>query len=144
MLLPAVPGMAVWPAAMIVWGPGFRSKAHRHHCVQLVMPLRGVMRVRGGPGDRWTKCGAVLVRPDAVHEIDAPSGTVLIGFIDEESEVGAALSERITNDMTYLPASQVARWRAMLGPRPDTARVEHWLTSCLLYRKRLVAIHPGV
>ena len=71
MLRPAVPGMAVWPAAMIVWGRGFRSEAHRHHCVQLVMTLRGDMRVRGGPEQRWMKCGAALVRPDAVHEMDA-------------------------------------------------------------------------
>ena len=37
MLLPTTPGMAAWPAALIVWGPGFASTAHRHHCVQLIM-----------------------------------------------------------------------------------------------------------
>src|SRR5262245_31336414 len=99
MLLPAAPGMAVWPAAMIVWGPGFRSAAHRHHCVQLVMTLRGDMRVRGGRDKRWMKCGAVLVRPDAVHELDAPGAMVVIGFIDAESDVGVALCDRISGDM---------------------------------------------
>jgi len=144
MWLPAVPGMAVWPAAMIVWGPGFRSAAHRHHCVQLVMTLRGDMRVRGGPRTRWVKCGAALVRPDAVHEMDAPGATVIIGFIDAESEVGAALSERIIGDIMCVPADDVRRWRSMLGPTPSNARAERWLTTCLLNRKRAVAIDPRV
>jgi AraC-like DNA-binding protein len=127
-----------------VWGPGFRSAAHRHHCVQLVLTLRGAMRVRGGPEERWTKCGAALVRPDARHEFDAPGQTVIIGFIDAESEIGAALSERITGDITCVSAHEVARWRAMLGPAPNIPRAERWLTACLLNRRRVVALHPGV
>jgi AraC-like DNA-binding protein len=144
MLLHAIPGMAVWPAAMIVWGPGFRSVAHHHHCVQLMVTLHGEMRVRGGPGQRWTKCGAALVRPDAVHEFDAPGGTVVIGFIDAESEIGAALSERITGDIARLPGHEVARWRAMLGTAPNKQSVERWLTRCLVRGKGVVTIHPGV
>ena len=95
MLLPTTPGMAAWPAALIVWGPGFASTAHRHHCVQLLMTLRGSLLVRSGPEDAWRKCGAVLVQPDVLHEVDARGSTVLIGFIDAESEIGAALSERV-------------------------------------------------
>ena len=52
MLLPTTPGMAAWPAALIVWGPGFASTAHRHHCVQLLMTLRGSLLVRSGHGGR--------------------------------------------------------------------------------------------
>ena len=144
MLRPAAPGMAVWPAAMIVWGRGFRSEAHRHHCVQLVMTLRGDMRVRGGPEQRWMKCGAAFVRPDAVHEMDAVGETVIIGFIDAESDVGIALRERIIGDVACVPANEVRRWRAMLGPAPDNARAERWLTACVLHRKRSVDIDPRV
>jgi AraC-type DNA-binding domain-containing proteins len=136
--------MAVWPAAMIVWGPGFRSAAHRHHCVQLVMAMHGDVRVRGGPDTRWMRCGAALVRPDAVHEMDAPDVTVVIGFIDPESDVGAALSERINGDIACVPADDVRRWRAMLGPTPNRTRAERWLIACLLNRTRAVAIHPRV
>jgi AraC-like DNA-binding protein len=139
-----VPGVAAWPAALIVWGPGFTSTAHRHHCVQLLMTLRGSLLVRSGPEEAWRKCGAVLVRPDALHEVDARGSTVLIGFIDAESEMGAALSERIEDDMACVPAHQVARWRAVLGPTPSEARAERWLTKFLPRRKRAVAIHPGV
>jgi AraC-like DNA-binding protein len=84
------------------------------------------------------------VRPDAVHEVDARGSTVLIGFIDAESETGAALSERIEGDIAYLPAREVKRWRALLGPTPNEECAERWLTGCLLHRKRSVAIHPGV
>jgi AraC-like DNA-binding protein len=136
--------MAAWPAALIVWGPGFTSMAHRHHCVQLLMTLRGSLLVRSGPQEAWSKCGAALVRPDVLHEVDARGSTVLIGFIDAESDMGAALSERIEGDIACVPAHQVARWRAALGPSPNEARAERWLTKFLPHRKRAMAIHPGV
>src|SRR5262245_5986836 len=144
MLIRPPPGALVWPAAMIVWGPGFRSAAHRHHAVQLVMAMQGTLLARGRRGDEWMRCGAVLVRPDAVHEIDALDTAVVIGFVDSESELGAALCERIDRDIVCVGASQVARWRTALGPSPSEARAERWVRSQLLRRRREVRIHPGV
>lgn len=144
MLMRPPPGALVWPAAMIVWGPGFRSAAHRHHCVQLVMAMEGALLVRGNPRGEWMKCGAFLVRPDAVHEVDARDTTVLIGFVDAESELGAALCDRIHEDILRIRASQVSRWRAALGTAPSEARVERWVRNHLLRRRRAVKIHPGV
>jgi hypothetical protein len=60
-------------------GPGIATTAHRHHCVQVVMTMRGSLLVRGLENG-WRKCGAVFVRPDALHEVDARGSTVLIGF----------------------------------------------------------------
>ena len=108
------------------------------------MMMRGSLRVRGGPGNAWKKCGAVLVRPDAAHEIDARDGTVLIGFIDAESELGRDLRDRIEENFAPVPARQVARWRAALGPVPNEERVERWVRTDLLHRRRAVAIHPRV
>src|SRR5215510_6337552 len=144
LLIRPPPGALVWPAAMIVWGPGFTSAAHRHHSVQLVMAMRGMLLVRGKPGDEWTTCGAVLVPPDAVHEIDARDTTVVIGFVDAESELGAALCEQIGGHILCVPQSRVARWRAALGPTPTEARVERWVRRELLRRRRGVKIRPGV
>ena len=144
MLMRPPPGALVWPAAMIVWGPGFTSAAHRHHSVQLVMTLQGTLLVRGRPGDEWMKCGAFLVRPDAVHEVDARGTTVLIAFVDAESGLGAALCDRIRDDILRIRPSQVARWRAALGPALSEARVERWVRNQLLRRRRAVRIHPGV
>ena len=39
---------------------------------------------------------------------------------------------------------QVARWRVALGGTPTEARVERWVRTELLYRRRTVRIHPGV
>ncbi|HME92543.1 MAG TPA: AraC family transcriptional regulator [Myxococcaceae bacterium] len=90
------------------------------------------------------RCGAVLVRPDALHEIDARNATVVIGFFDSESELGAALCERIERDVVCVSASQVARWRAALGPVPSEARADRWVRSELLHERRALKIHPGV
>jgi hypothetical protein len=117
MPLRARQGVAPWPPVMIVWGPGFKGVPHRHHCVQLLMTLRGSLLVRGGPRQAWTKCGAVWVQPDATHEVDARGSTLLIAFISAESEMGAGLSERIDGEIACVPAQEVARWRSVLGPR---------------------------
>src|SRR5215469_8320748 len=144
MLVHLTPGALVWPAAMIVWGPGFTTSGHRHHCVQLVMAMRGALLIRGGVDERWMRCGAALVQPDTVHEVDARDTTVLIGFVDSESELGAALRERIEGDISCISEIQVARWRAALGRKPTEARVERWVRTELLDQRRPVKIHPGV
>ena len=144
MLVHPTPGALVWPAAMIVWGPGFTTTGHRHHCVQLVMAMRGTLLIRGSSDDSWMRCGAALVRPDALHEVDARSTTVLIGFVDSEGELGAALGERIKGGIACISESQVARWRRVLGEIPTDARVERWVRTELLHRRRPVKIHPGV
>ena len=136
--------LAPWPLAMFVWGPGFMSAPHRHHCVQLLLALHGSLQVRGGRQKAWRKCGAVWVRPDARHEVDARGTTLLIGFIDAESDVGAALSERIDGEIASVPVREVATWRDVLGPTPTEARAERWLNEFLPRRARAVAIHPGV
>jgi AraC-like DNA-binding protein len=138
------PGAWVWPAAMIVWGPGFTSARHSHHCVQLVMVTRGTLRIRSGPDDAWKMCGAALVRPDADHEVDARGKTLLIGFIDPESELGAALSERIKGDISRLAAREVQHWRLALGSKLAQERVEHWVRKDLLSARRITKIHPRV
>jgi AraC-like DNA-binding protein len=136
--------MAPWPSAMIVWGPGFKTAAHRHHCIQLLMTLHGSLLARGGQEQGWRKAGAVWVRPDAAHEVDARGSTLLIGFFSAESAIGAALSELIDGDVDCVAAHQVARWRTVLGPAPDEARVERWLIKFLPPWKAGVALHPGV
>jgi AraC-like DNA-binding protein len=144
MPLRARQGLAPWPAVMIVWGPGFKTAAHRHHCVQLLLALHGSLLVRGGRKKAWRKCGAAWIRPDATHEVDARATTLLIGFINAESDMGVALSDRIDGEISCVPTPEVTRWRAVLGPAPNEARAERWLTEFLPARSRGAAIHPGV
>src|SRR5262249_30102412 len=108
MFIPATPGAMAWPAAMIVWGPGYRTAGHRHHCIQLVMVMKGTLRIRRGRGDRWLTCGAALVRADVPHEVDARNATILIAFVDAESDLGSALDERIKSDIFPIPQNQLS------------------------------------
>jgi AraC-like DNA-binding protein len=130
---------------MIVWGPGFTADRHSHHCVQLLMVMRGMLRIRTGPRDKWKSCGAALVRPDAVHEVQVPQrSTLLIAFVDVESELGAALCETIPDKISRIPAKRVAQWRAAVGHDLDQTRVEQWVRKDLLTGRRAVRIHPAV
>lgn len=145
MLISAVPRALSWPAAMIVWGPGYTSSGHAHHCVQLVLCLRGKLRVRG-KGTAWVTCGAVLVRPDANHEVEARDTSVLIAFVEPESDLGAALAERLKRDITPISTQEVARWRAALGSGAHLTRscVDTWVRRELLHGRKAPRIHPGV
>lgn len=146
MLISSAPGALAWPAALIVWGPGYTSAGHSHHCVQLVMTMRGTLRIRAAPGQRWIKCGAALIQPDAAHEVDGRGSTVLIAFVDPESELGAALSERAKQGITVISARRVARWRSALGSTDALpgALVDRWARNELLRQRRAPRIHPGV
>ena len=131
---------------MIVWGPGSVSSAHTHHCFQLVLSLRGALRIRGDRGRMWIQCGAALVKPDARHEVDAKDTLALIAFVEPESELGAALAERLAHSITPIAASDVNRWRGQLGDPASltAARVEPWVRQELLGGRKPAKVHPGV
>ena len=138
-------GSVIWPAALIVWGPGFTAARHSHHCVQLVMVMAGTLQVRSGPGRKWKSCGAALIRPDAIHEIQVrKDATLLIGFVDVESEMGVALYETLRNNISRVPANRVAEWRVALGPNLEPARVEQWVRTYLLSGRSPMRLHPAV
>jgi AraC-like DNA-binding protein len=151
MLISLAPGRLAWPAAMIVWGPGFTSTLHRHHCVHLLMAVHGALRIRGGARQRWLSCGAALVRPDAAHEVDARDATVLIAFVEAESPLGAALSARIEQAIAAVPEHELAQWRHAISPDSTSPVstlsrpcVEAWVRESLLAECRPPKIHPRV
>lgn len=145
MLIHSAPGVVFWPAAMIVWGPGYASAPHSHHSIQLVFALEGALRIRAEPGDKWLKCGAALIRPSATHEVEALDGLVLIAFVDPQSDLGTALTRQIRADITRLAWAKVTRWRAIIRPAGLTgSSVEHWARGELLPEWRMPEIHPGV
>jgi AraC-like DNA-binding protein len=125
-------GVAAWPAAMFVWGPGFLSTPHRHPCLQLTLALRDSLRIRSGPGTAWRRCAAALVRHNAVHEIDARGTPVLLAYVHAESELGATLAELVAGDITCLSPALAARWRLTLGAPVSETRVDQWVRDDLL------------
>jgi len=109
------------------------------------MVTAGTLRIRSGPGDKWKLCGAALIRPDAVHEIQVrKEATLLIAFIDAESELGATLCETLRDNISRVAPKRVARWRGALGPDLEQALVERWVRTDLLNGRRPVKFHPGV
>lgn len=146
MLISAAPGALLWPAAMIVWGPGYVSSLHAHHCLQLVMALRGELRVRSSPKQKWTTCGAILVKPDAKHEVVARATIVLIAFVESESELGAALADLLKEDLTQISEQELEDWRAQLGDPAalNATQVEAWVRRALLHGRASARLHPRV
>jgi AraC-like DNA-binding protein len=135
----------MWPAALFLWGRGSWSDLHRHHSVQLVMALSGRLRFREKTRGPWTSCAAVLVRPDARHEVDARGTDVVIGFVDAESDLGAALLERSRSDVSPLPSHTVSQWRSQLkSPVLTDACVERWVWGHLLQHPRRAVVDPRV
>src|SRR5262245_465786 len=125
------PAVGAWPAAMIVWGQGFAATPHHHPCIQLIMTLRGSLRIRGRWSQPWRRCGAVVIGHDVVHEVDTRGAPVVLVFAHTESELGVALGELLTADITSLSAGVVARWRATIGS-PRATRIDQWVRTDLL------------
>jgi len=117
---------------MIVWSPGFTSTPHQHPAMQLVLTVTGSLRIRGGRHRRWKRCGAALVRSNAVHEVDTRRNSVVLAYVHPQSELGVALSELLTDDITSVAPRLVSGWRATLGSPVSRESVEQWITRRLL------------
>jgi len=140
-------GACLWPAALIVWGPGSAPGRHSHHCAQLQVALTGTLRVRSRSGARWRRCRAVVVRPNADHEIDGTGAFVVIGFIGAQSSLGKAVVGHARSAIRIVSNADVARWRGALGDAAalDSARVERWMASTLMGGNGHTSrVHPGV
>jgi hypothetical protein len=121
----------LWPAALVVWGPGSASSLHRHHCVQLVLAFRETLRVRERARRPWKTCGGVLIRPDASHEVDGRNTDVLMAFVDPEGELGTALLDRIAGEVAILSPRDVAEWRSLLISFSKERCLSHNSTAAL-------------
>jgi AraC-like DNA-binding protein len=84
--------LPLWPPLLAARGPGGRSAPHAHHAMHLVLRTTGVLRARAGASAAWIEGAGVVTAADAVHEIDARGGEVLLVFLDPESDAGAALA----------------------------------------------------
>jgi len=96
-----------------------RSSPHAHHALQIVLALEGQLRVRRSPVQRWRRIGAIIVQPDAIHEVDgSDAATVLIAFVEPESGLGEAVMAPLREPITFVQTPIVARWRRTLqAPR---------------------------
>lgn len=122
----------IWPAGLVVWGPGMRSSPHAHHALQIVLALEGQLRVRRSPVQRWRRIGAIIVQPDAIHEVDgSDAATVLIAFVEPESGLGEAVMAPLREPITFVQTPIVARWRRTLQAplQLSDASVRRWFAT---------------
>jgi AraC-like DNA-binding protein len=109
------------------------------------MALKDRFRIRGGPSRPWIVCEAALIKADAHHQMDASTTPMLCALVDPESELGGALFEHVTQDITPIKNATVILWRRQLGDPVslDSARVESWFRK-LTSRHQPPRLHPGV
>jgi AraC-like DNA-binding protein len=149
-LIAAPPGTLLWPAAIVAWGEGGVSAAHRHHCVQLAVPLGNgaSLRMREAPAAAWVDCRAAVVRPNALHEIDACGVPVLLAFVEPASRLGAALLARSGGaPLALIEPDAVPPWLvpiASAGFAIGDAAVRRWIEGLLLADGALPAQHAKV
>jgi AraC-like DNA-binding protein len=139
-------GAWAWPAGLIVWGSGHQTSLHAHHSMQVVMTLGGRLKARGSRSEKWRSAGAVIVRPDAMHEIDASDRSVLIAFIEPESAIGKAMTSRAVGAMTMVAERDVRRWRRLLGAPSSIGepQLRLWLERELASDGKPGAVDPRV
>jgi AraC-like DNA-binding protein len=129
-------GMCLWPAALIVWGPGSAPGQHAHHCAQLSVALTGTLRVRKAPLAPWRRCHAVVVKPDAEHDVDASGAFVVMALIGAGGLLDA-VTAHARSAMRMVPSDEATTWQRALGdPRTlDADRVTRWVSSTLMQNR---------
>ena len=121
-------GVATWPAAMIVWSPGFTSTPHKHPAMQLVLTLSGSLHIRGGKHRRWKRCGAA-VPLERVSRVDTQRNATWSRLRAPASELG---NPRRTAAATSRPSPAAGVGMAGRGSPVSRDSVEHWVTRRLL------------
>ncbi len=131
MQLPPTAPLALWPSLLAVQGPGEASDGHEHHTFHLVLARSGHLTVCVRDGQPRT-AAAVLTRPDVPHAISCPSSSVLLLFVDPESESGDRLHAALGTDELRL--FDTAERTALLGDLPDhpsSAQLDVWMRGAI-------------
>jgi predicted metal-binding membrane protein/AraC-like DNA-binding protein len=119
---------------------------HAHDCVQLIVALKGALRVRERARTPWRRGRAVVVKADVHHEIDASGSFVVMAFIDASSALGVAVTAHLRAPVEIVSNTEAARWRQALGDSKalDSTRIKKWVTSTLIRNSAPAGIDPRV
>lgn len=119
-------GGSLW-LALITGG----NALHRHHALQISLPLTGHVRFRRSPGEDWLSYPGALITPDVPHAFDAPGQVVANILFEPESAAGRALLARYPEAGIHaLPPDEAAGLAAPLvgahaANADDAALVDH-------------------
>ena len=98
-------GGSLW-LALITSGNGL----HRHHAIQISLPLDGTVRFQRSPEEEWVDYAGAVIPPDLPHAFTAPGRVVANILFEPECAAGRALLDRYGHSgITELPARDVAR-----------------------------------
>jgi AraC-like DNA-binding protein len=81
---------------------------HRHHAIQLSLPVSGVVRFRRSPADDWVPYPGVVITPDVPHVFDAPNAVIAHILFEPESASGRALLRRYSEPGMFALAEDEA------------------------------------
>jgi AraC-like DNA-binding protein len=93
-----------WPPLLATRGAGGASGLHAHHAMHVVVASEGELAVRMEGAER--RAPGVVTAPDVRHSIDARGLSVLLVFLDPESEAGASLGAALGGPARLLDDDQ--------------------------------------
>lgn len=130
-------GGSLW-LALITGG----NSLHRHHAIQVSLPLTGRVRFRRSPGEDWVSYPAAIITPDVPHAFDAP-GTVVANILFEpESAAGRALLRRFSEPGIFaLPAAEAVM---LAGPMAQLHATQPADTELVDQARAVIARLSGV
>jgi AraC family transcriptional regulator len=104
-------GGSLW-LALITGG----NSLHRHHAIQISLPLDGTTRFRRSQNTEWVDYAGAVIAPDLPHAFEAPGRVVANILFEPECAAGRALLGRYGIDgIAELPSAEVARLVAPLA-----------------------------
>lgn len=85
-------------------GPSLGVSVHRHHALQVFLPLSGGIRLRTGPGAKWRKFEGAIVPSGQPHEADSPVALLATFWLEPNLEQ----ARRLVPHSTRAPIASVA------------------------------------
>ncbi|WP_144370029.1 helix-turn-helix transcriptional regulator [Myxococcus stipitatus] len=80
---------------LLYGGPVRATALHAHHAFQVMVSLGSPLHLRGPRQDSAVQCQAAVIPPDALHEVTAPSPSVLLLYLDPDGLVGRRLRREL-------------------------------------------------
>lgn len=77
-------------------GPSLAVSVHRHHALQIFLPLSGRIRLRSGPEARWREFEGAIVASGQTHEADRPLALLATFWLEPNLEQARRLDAQAT------------------------------------------------
>lgn len=101
------------------------GKLHRHHAIQVTLPLDGAVRLRTAATEPWIDYDGAVVASEQPHQFDGCDRSIAQLFVEPETAAGLSLQQRCASRaITALARQHVADLDGPLFARIATTRAE--------------------